>query len=316
MKKGEKSGCAKFFVFYSLLIWIFVGYLYLFGAERGIEIDQGINVLPEEIKELIMEEVKVVNEIERIIVIGDVHGCAVEFRELLEKVKYRKGVDKVILVGDLVGKGPYSKEVLQIAMDIEAQCVRGNHDDLIIRYYQHKTLGLTDIPLPSLKPSYKDIFQSLSKDKFDYMLSWPYYIVDKEKKMIIVHAGLVPGEEMVDQDPEVLMNIRNIDAHTMTPNKDQGGEAWIDFWNGPEMVLFGHDAVRGLQLKKHDKKDDKDDKEGGEKGSILAVGLDSGACYGGELSALILPDLHIVQVKAHQVYEIPKLKLSRALPPL
>ena len=47
----------------------------------------------------------------RLIVIGDVHGCVVELRELLAKVGFSKGNDTVVLVGDSVDKGPHSLEV-------------------------------------------------------------------------------------------------------------------------------------------------------------------------------------------------------------
>ncbi len=48
----------------------------------------------------------------RIIVIGDVHGCLDELKDMLDEVDYQEGNDTVILVGDLVDKGPYSLEVL------------------------------------------------------------------------------------------------------------------------------------------------------------------------------------------------------------
>ena len=47
----------------------------------------------------------------RLIVIGDVHGCAVELAELLVKIKYTQGRDQLVFVGDLVNKGPHSPQV-------------------------------------------------------------------------------------------------------------------------------------------------------------------------------------------------------------
>ena len=47
----------------------------------------------------------------RLIVIGDVHGCAVELAELLVKIKYSQGRDQLVFVGDLVNKGPHSPQV-------------------------------------------------------------------------------------------------------------------------------------------------------------------------------------------------------------
>ena len=63
----------------------------------------------------------------RTIVIGDIHGCADEFRALLKEVKFVKGEDKLVLVGDLVAKGPKSTEVIDTAIEYNAVSVRGNH---------------------------------------------------------------------------------------------------------------------------------------------------------------------------------------------
>ena len=50
-------------------------------------------------------------------------------------------------------------------------------------------------------------------------------------------------------------------------------------------MYFGHDAKRGLQL------------------VGAATGLDTGCCYGRQLSAMILPERRLVQVQALRVYE-------------
>ena len=43
-------------------------------------------------------------------------------------------------------------------------------------------------------------------------------------------------------------------------------------WQGPELVIFGHDAKRGLQQEEY------------------AIGLDSGYVYGKKLTGMILPE--------------------------
>ena len=66
-------------------------------------------LLPPQIHEVVLE-----GELEpkgRVIIIGDVHGCIKEMKELLVEAEYVHGVDTVILVGDLGDKGPYPLEV-------------------------------------------------------------------------------------------------------------------------------------------------------------------------------------------------------------
>jgi hypothetical protein len=71
----------------------------------------------------------------RLIAIGDVHGCIDELQALLRKCDYRIG-DLVLFLGDLVSKGPDSLSVVQMAREIGAIGVRGNHDFEVIRWHQ------------------------------------------------------------------------------------------------------------------------------------------------------------------------------------
>ena len=71
----------------------------------------------------------------RVIAIGDVHGCIDELQALLRKCDYHPG-DTVIFLGDLVCKGPDSLSVVQMAREIGAIGVRGNHDFEVVRWHQ------------------------------------------------------------------------------------------------------------------------------------------------------------------------------------
>ena len=74
----------------------------------------------------------------RNIIIGDIHGCAKEFGELLDKV--RPGLeDRLILLGDLFDRGPDSWDVFQKVKRLEKAfgdrfiLLRGNHEDYLLR---------------------------------------------------------------------------------------------------------------------------------------------------------------------------------------
>jgi hypothetical protein len=68
----------------------------------------------------------------RVLIVGDIHGCFDEFRELLEKAHYNAEDCTLILVGDVLHKGPRSVELLRYIRSLGAYCVRGNHDDSTI----------------------------------------------------------------------------------------------------------------------------------------------------------------------------------------
>ena len=52
---------------------------------------------------------------ERVIVVGDVHGCLEELRELLDKVQYNNATDILLFTGDLGNRGPYSVQVSRLS---------------------------------------------------------------------------------------------------------------------------------------------------------------------------------------------------------
>ena len=58
----------------------------------------------------------------------------------------------------------------------------------------------------------------------------------------------------------------------------------MSLYHGPELVVFGHDAVAGLQ------------------DTPYAIGLDTGCCNGKALTAVILPERRLVSVPAGRVY--------------
>jgi hypothetical protein len=101
-------------------------------------------------------------------------------------------------------------------------------------------------------------------------------------------SGLVPGTLLRDQEPEDMIKMRNleeratVDASTSKWVAHEKGEgvAWASQYSGPEHVIYGHDAKRGFIQ------------------HPFATGLDSGCCYGGELTAVMLPSRQFVQMES------------------
>uniref|UniRef100_A0A6G1S6P0 Bis(5'-nucleosyl)-tetraphosphatase, symmetrical n=1 Tax=Aceria tosichella TaxID=561515 RepID=A0A6G1S6P0_9ACAR len=242
---------------------------------------------------------------DEIVVVGDIHGCYDEFKELLNRVHSETPSKKPnkclkILVGDLVNKGPDSKKVLKLCIEKYPDsilAVRGNHDAIVSALYkQHKTGE------KQLEPKNKWIEKM--KDRYiTYLDLMPYSIKIPSLNCIIVHAGIDPSLE----DPAVttplytMTTMRNIvvlkDAKTgntsyLCTKNEKEGAPWALFWPGPEHVYFGHDARRRLQ----------DDHE-------FATGLDTGCVYGDRLSYKYIKGPRkgeICSIKAKKVYEAPK----------
>ena len=197
------------------------------------------------------------NEKDRIIIVGDVHGCADELESLLREVRFERGKDILMFVGDLVRKGPDSSRVVRIARELNAISVRGNHDQIAI-----------DDPSNGL---------GLHGEDLEYLKNTPITLAIPKLNALLVHAGIIPGTSITATDPMVLMTMRNIVGGQATPS-DKQGVPWVDLWKGPMHIIFGHDAKRGLQK------------------SPFATGLDTGCVYGKALTALILPEKKLVSI--------------------
>jgi serine/threonine protein phosphatase 1 len=72
---------------------------------------------------------------ERIIAIGDIHGCARALEALLQTIQPTAN-DLVIPLGDVVDRGPDSKQVVEILLQLRNACqlrpVLGNHEEMLL----------------------------------------------------------------------------------------------------------------------------------------------------------------------------------------
>lgn len=252
-----------------------------------------------------------VTHIEKILVIGDIHGCLNELILLVEKAIQDENdgrpFDAIILVGDLVNKGPSSAEVIKFVRKQRGwYTVRGNHDNsaLLAALGDENRMGQTKYQwLQNNTLSDEDI---LWMSGLPYTITIPSVVWKHGYNLdtidtIIVHAGLVPKTELVDQDLMSMITIRDVisssdgssyqhfirQAVSVEGEKSYHPVPWAKVWNenkGPALIIFGHDAKRKLQYTEY------------------AIGLDTGAVYGGYLTGCILPTKKIVSVESKQQY--------------
>ena len=69
--------------------------------------------------------------------ISDIHGCARTLKALLGKIDFRAN-DQLIFLGDFINKGPDSKGVLDILIDLKKHSknifiIRGNNEDVLLK---------------------------------------------------------------------------------------------------------------------------------------------------------------------------------------
>lgn len=85
----------------------------------------------------------------RIFIMGDIHGCLLEMNQLLNQIQFDPLKDIIVLTGDLVYRGEASIGVIRRAKEIGAYCVRGNHDDKVLRLKSYELAhGIKTMSVP------------------------------------------------------------------------------------------------------------------------------------------------------------------------
>ena len=201
----------------------------------------------------------------RTLIVGDVHGCLDELRDLLDRVAWSEG-DRLLCVGDVISRGPDSCGVLQQLRRLAGQSVVGNHEERLIAVRQARRSGERG---PRLGPRQAQLFTELQPEDWKQLESFPLMLTLESHDLVIVHAGVVPTLPLSAQDPWVLTHVRTIQPDG-SPSSGRGATLWGELYEGASHIVFGHNAVDGLQL------------------HAAATGLDTGCVYGGSLTALVL----------------------------
>lgn len=211
----------------------------------------------------------------RTIVIGDIHGCYDELRDLLDRLGVGAD-DRLVCVGDLIVKGPKNREVLDLFIDDKRfASVVGNHDHALRAHWRGER--------PSLKPAQRRAHDELSDDReryAAYLDALPYSLTLPSGDAV-VHAGVRPSLRLDEQAPEDLMGLRTLGPE----RKSREGVPWYEVYRGAERVLFGHWPASAPRR------------------GLRALGLDTGCVYGYHLSAYVVETDALVSVPARRAYD-------------
>jgi len=214
----------------------------------------------------------------RTIAIGDVHGCADEFEELLNALELEPG-DRVIQVGDLINRGPDSHGVLELVRAYQVEAILGNHELRLLRARRDDRKDL-------LKSYDHATIKTLTGEDWDFLSTLPRYKYGPTEDVVLVHGGFLPQQPWHTQDVDIITNIQVIDKKGNPAKRSDAPNAkpWADYWSGKPFVIYGH-TPRPNTLERP--------------GSI---GIDTGCVYGGHLTAYIVDDGSLVQVRARKAY--------------
>lgn len=214
----------------------------------------------------------------RLIAIGDIHGCHLEFAELLARLELHRD-DRLILLGDLVNRGPDSNRVIDLAREHRALSLLGNHELRLLKYRRNGDKKV-------LKEGDLETFERLRPDDWNYLEAMPLTFEERALNTVFVHGGFLPGEPWQRQPADVVTRIQVIDREGRPAKRADKPDCppWADLWSGPPFVVYGHTPrPETYKLK-------------------WSVGIDTGCVQGGHLTAYVLPEKRFLQVKARQRY--------------
>ncbi|MFF1355456.1 polynucleotide kinase-phosphatase [Streptomyces sp. NPDC058297] len=236
-------------------------------------------------------------------IIGDIHGCAGELETLLSRLGYADGVHPegrtAVFVGDLVDRGPDSPGVLRRVMSMvksgNALCVPGNHENKFGRYLKGRqvqhTHGLAET-VEQFAGESEEFTQEVAQF-VDGLVS--HYVLDGGK-LVVCHAGL-PEKYHGRTSGRVRSHALYGDT---TGETDEFGlpvrYPWAEDYRGSAAVVYGHTPVPQATWLNN------------------TICLDTGAVFGGKLTALRWPERELVDVPAEKVWYEPSRPLRTEAP--
>jgi protein phosphatase len=231
-------------------------------------------------------------------IIGDVHGCADELRELLARLGYAEQAGawghpagrRAIFLGDLVDRGPDTPGVLRIVMDMAAAgaalCVPGNHDVKLLRKLRGRDVRVAHGLAESLDQLGREPpeFVARAADFIDGLVS--HYVLD-EGRLVVAHAGMKQQYQ-----GRASGRVREFALYGETTGEsDEFGMPvrlnWAADYRGPASVVYGHTPVLKPEWQNR------------------TINIDTGCVFGGQLTALRYPERELVSVPARQAYATP-----------
>lgn len=258
-------------------------------------------------------------------VIGDIQGCLAELEELLAELSFNPGIDTLWFTGDLINRGPQSLATLRLVQQHNGcmQTVLGNHDlHLLAVNYGYGKLKRGD--------TISDILAAPDKKQLlGWLLEQPLLL--QQDDYVMVHAGIwpewtIPQAQLLAREVEtVLQTTPELFFAQMYGNKPNNwnealedkdrlrfitnvftrmraltNKGKLDFdykstlanmpvnlipWfkaknrhNTDKTILFGHWSALGFYRGDH------------------VICLDTGALWGGTLTALNLDNLTTTQI--------------------
>ncbi len=242
-----------------------------------------------------------------IAVIGDIHGEFYCFEKLINKIIKKYEIRELILIGDLIDRGPYSKEVLDFAIELKKDynliLILGNHEDMMLDYiFKEKRYGegvwfsndgdktvksFSEVLYNNIYFEYEDISEELkiiSEKEIDFLTESKlfYEIVINDKKYFFSHAGI----EFLEISPYNQLDYVKDEFYKRIKHPYLWAREVDNFTKKIDNFIFVHGHTPVIYLKQAKIGEAFINKD--RNGEIISINIDTGCVYGGPLTAMLI----------------------------
>ena len=203
--------------------------------------------------------------------VGDIHGSYTKLVNLFEHCTAHCGPRDpcFVFIGDYIDRGPQSREVVNLLIELQSSapeqfvCLRGNHEEMLASASEGRgeVLWLENgghETLDSYGVSHAD---AIPVEHLAWFKSLPLAISDG--KRFFVHAGIRPGVPLEQQEKHVMLWIRE---PFLSDRRDHG-----------QYIVHGHTPAATGKVEHLPNR----------------LNIDTGAVFGGPLSAAIFDDTRV-----------------------
>lgn len=177
---------------------------------------------------------------ERVIAIGDIHGCLAAFDALLNAIDLESS-DSLILLGDFVDRGPNSAGVIDRLIELRERCflfpIMGNHDELMLDVLEERTWNLGKWLMyggeQAMQSYGTDSVSDIPKEHVEFLRNCIPFC--ETERHFFTHANYLEGKTLA-KTPGMTLRWESIEIRKPGPH------------NSGKMAVVGHTAQKNGRI--------------------------------------------------------------------
>ncbi len=212
--------------------------------------------------------------------IGDIHGEAGRLADLHAAIfdhhrRLHAGAPLTLIhLGDYVDRGPDSFGVIEALIALEARrdltsiCLKGNHEQMMLDALDTGEQGgmwMRSGGVETMDSYYRRDLPGVPKAHRKWLSALPVHHIVEDRRLVFVHAGIAPGR-WPELDDEIGLWTRARRFFDVTLWENPALEGWT--------VVHGHTPTADFREEIHGT-------------STRRINIDTGAVYGGQLTAVV-----------------------------